>query len=561
MRYFLFLLGALFLIPHGTYSQWKLTGANLLGNHDLDPYGGCLTHYSDILWAGYDDVFLSIDSGKTWQLRTPFKRSDKQRVVNISVYDKNTALVVTISGKIFITGDQGQSWKQVSTNFSLLYGATFLASPDQLACYTGDCDLYVTLNSGLTWNKKFHETYISHVITGNGGMVYVIGGNQAGSALYSSSDFGDQWNTNRATFDWDSWSIARDQCDTSTFYIANEEFIAPIDNLSSVFVTSNEGKSWTKNNSHGKVYHCGSVTTSNNSVFVQTFFGIDRSTDKGISWKTIGGPPNTYDTKTVTALSDNIIFAVDSFGNIWSTFNSGGDSLSTSSPGGSGTVTFTSSTIINDSIGVIVHLPIYLHRTGTISDVDMVVHYPAGPLQYLGGALVGGKSIDISGGSWAGRAELHFDASDLNALKDSLVGYVSFKWTPLEFDCATINFDSITSQTIDCTPQLANGQPFKGIIGAYKWCAESVITPSQSDLHFSIMPNPSRGIFTVSSNEYSGEATITITDELGKTVLTEKESLTISGVNIDASKLSEGNYFLTITTAKTSMTYPIKLLK
>ncbi len=561
MRLYITLIGISLFISTSIFSQWKNVAPNLLGIHNRDPYGGCLTHYNGVLWAGYDEIYISLDSGKIWQSRTPIKNSE--RAVNISVFDEQTAIVATIPGNIYITKDQGISWKKLNTNFTLLYGATFLASPNQIACYTGDCDLYVTLDGGLTWVKKFSDTFISHVISGNGGMIYVIAGSNKGSKMYTSSDYGNNWISTNGTFDWDSWSIVRDQCDTSTFYIANEEFIAPTDYLSSVFVSSNDGALWTKQNSHNEVYHCGSVTASENSVFVQTYRGIDRSTDKGSTWKTVGDIPNTYDTKCVTALNANIIFAIDSFGSVWATFNSGGDSVSFSSGGGTGTFNFSSSKIINDSTAVTVHLPIYFHHTGKMSNIDMVMHYPAGPLQYLGATLVNGKSIEVSGSVWPGRAQFHFEAGDLNVLADSVVGYVNFKWSPLEFDCATINFDSITSQTIvDCSSQLLAPSPFKGIIGAYKWCGESAVMNSpQSDLHFSIVPNPSRGIFTISSNEYSGNATITLTDELGKTVLTEKQIITASGVMIDASKCTAGNYFLRVETPQGKMTYSIKLLE
>ncbi|MFI5263266.1 MAG: T9SS type A sorting domain-containing protein, partial [Candidatus Kapaibacterium sp.] len=56
--------------------------------------------------------------------------------------------------------------------------------------------------------------------------------------------------------------------------------------------------------------------------------GIYRSTDKGVSWKNIGGPfYAAYDSRTITCVNDNIVFVLDADGSIWETINSGGDSL------------------------------------------------------------------------------------------------------------------------------------------------------------------------------------------------------------------------------------------
>jgi hypothetical protein len=55
--------------------------------------------------------------------------------------------------------------------------------------------------------------------------------------------------------------------------------------------------------------------------------GVFRSTDKGLSWKPIGGPCNQPDTRLIVAINNNIVIAADSEGNIWRTLNSGDDSV------------------------------------------------------------------------------------------------------------------------------------------------------------------------------------------------------------------------------------------
>src|ERR1041385_6909550 len=55
--------------------------------------------------------------------------------------------------------------------------------------------------------------------------------------------------------------------------------------------------------------------------------GVFRSRDQGMTWKSIGGPPGVADCRTIYAVTDNLLFMLDSLGNIWTTTNSGGDSV------------------------------------------------------------------------------------------------------------------------------------------------------------------------------------------------------------------------------------------
>ena len=71
------------------------------------------------------------------------------------------------------------------------------------------------------------------------------------------------------------------------------------------------------------------MSTTTDGIFLGTrdSSGIHRSMDRGLTWKSIGGPNLTPDTRNLATINDNFILATDSSGNIWLTTNGGGDSV------------------------------------------------------------------------------------------------------------------------------------------------------------------------------------------------------------------------------------------
>ncbi|HEY6172461.1 MAG TPA: T9SS type A sorting domain-containing protein, partial [Candidatus Kapabacteria bacterium] len=51
--------------------------------------------------------------------------------------------------------------------------------------------------------------------------------------------------------------------------------------------------------------------------------GVLRSTDKGQTWRSIGGPPSALDSRLLTALDDSLVYIVDTTGSIWVTDTKG----------------------------------------------------------------------------------------------------------------------------------------------------------------------------------------------------------------------------------------------
>jgi len=203
-----------------------------------------------------------------------------------------------------------------------------------------------------------------------------------------------------------------------------------------------------------------------------------------------------------------------------------------------------SSRIINDSLNTTIHLPIYLHHSGTMGDVDMIMHYPSnGSLKYQNGITYNYKSIDVVGSQWAGRAELHFAGADLNSTPDSLIGFVNFVWSPYEFDCDYIDFDSIGTSEALCS-----GKPlsFQGIIGSYKTCGASSVADNNSNTQFdfSISQNPAEKNIEVTLTVSLFPIRFELFDVLG--IMKRGGMAGTTSMKIDVSDLPSGNYYLRI---------------
>jgi photosystem II stability/assembly factor-like uncharacterized protein len=320
----------LIVIVAPCFSQWKNIAPNAIAPSffRMHAAGGILTHYKGILWAAGEDLWISMDTGRTWTRRSPNTFST---IRDISCFDENTILVATAADGIYQSFDQGITWKQVIAPVLYIQAVAFLGAP-HVFCFS-DHGVNVTRNGGLSYTQTLASEFTPDLYSAKGGSIYTISGNRLGSSLYVSRDAGATWQQSPGLFDWDSFSFDGDVCDTMRFYIANEDVATPTDNRSCMYYTSNGGITWGLHSAHTIPHYCGSVSAASSSVYAQTFTGIERSTDDGMTWVPIGGPSNIVDTRYVTAVNDNVIVAIDAQGSVWRTDNSGGDSLGTTFSG------------------------------------------------------------------------------------------------------------------------------------------------------------------------------------------------------------------------------------
>jgi photosystem II stability/assembly factor-like uncharacterized protein len=324
----------LLLLAGNAFSQWELVAPNLFSNQTGGGYSeGVLTHIKGVLWTGCHELLMSIDTGKTWAVRTPTSFQKADRIRSIVFLNNQIGLVTTKYSCIFLTYNGGTTWKDINPVVGCgPEDGVFIGSSNYIAFSTTSGDIYISTNGGNSWNSKSLGGRVISLVVGNNNTLYAtVRNNQYPDlgSLFKTTDYGQSWIRTTGNFDFDSYSLALDSC--NTFYVANEESQVPVDDSSCVFVSTNEGMTWSARDKHAAStqnrYHCGSLSVSGIAIYSQTYHGISRSTDRGTNWQKIGGPSNTIDTRFVCALSENMIVAIDTLGNVWRTFNSGGDSV------------------------------------------------------------------------------------------------------------------------------------------------------------------------------------------------------------------------------------------
>ena len=456
---------------------------------------------------------MSADTGKTWSLRTPFNNFNNSCIKDISFFDDNIGLATTQNGEVYITQDQGLSWIQhIPANpFRFrpsIESACFCGTANNIIACSYAGDRYVSNDGGITWKITLADSLAYQVRAGSGGTAYLVGGFDrgisAGAHLYETNDFGATWFMRPGVFDWDSYSFVRDQCDTSIFYVVNDNLAARINRTSHIFISQNDGASWNSADAQTLPHHCGSISAAPNAIFVQTYSGISRSTDQGRSWKNIGGPPNIVDTRFVSAIDNNVIVAVDSFGSVWVTYNSGGDSLSYTS--GNKLSLQTADQQI-DTIGGSVAVPISVNGIGSPIDIEMVVHYDQQRI-YKGTDSTNNVKLDIVNQSWSGRSRIHIP----DANSSGILAYSYFDVYNDSSKKTSVTFDSV----IFCMKYLNTSAA--SIITPASTCGADIVTRFMRDSTFpqlSIVPNPSSGDISISTSRDLGEVKIIIYDMVG----------------------------------------------
>jgi len=412
-------------------------------------------HLHDI--SELDDVLLrSQNEGKSWDTLIVAKKGSGQNIRPYVFGNRDATVFFEIyldySHKLlFSSSNNGADWFTDTLFYSpekLLGGVGIYSIPhtNELLCVYGDStDSYLIRDS---------------------------------SSILHSTDFGRTWEK-YAQLPCGNW-ISGNEC---TLYVCNAD--CTTDDPFIVDTTSSTGR------------------TDVNKI------GMYYSRDRGKSWSLI---PN-LSFEEFDDYESRRNFCVTNSGRIYATgytepdYHGDNYALWTISPdsviSSYSSFALSSKRIINDSFNIIINLPIYVQHTGTLKDIDLVMHYPPQSLKYVKGLAYNGNSIDVASGQWAGRVALHFNAADLNSSHDSLFGYVSFQWTPFEFACDDVIFDSIRMEESTCySPSSAN--PFKGIVGSYQTCEQSSVNIKDLEsINFSLYPNPARRTveIVVSNNE------------------------------------------------------------
>lgn len=549
-------------------AQWQNVALNLIDisyNPSYENAYGTMIFRDGVLWVGRDKLWKSIDTGKTWvklasaQITTPFAITD------ISAFDKNTCAYTTTRGQVFITKDGGSTWRESIGPFTNLLPTmtiTYLDDANNLLCSSHGA-MWVSHDGGLTFKESpsFDPLGPQREATNAGSncvrrvgknSAYSIGitspsGSHATAYIVASTDNGDTWTQTPGFFDVDCFAFATDPCNSNEIYVVNESAIHCEDGLSKLFYSNDAGSSWSviaSGPANGRnTFFNGSIITSQNAVFAGTDAnGIMRSTDKGSTWKSIGGPTSFFDSRFLCAVNSNIIFSADKNGSIWRTINSGGDSLDVSDLGSISVRTADQST---DTIGGTVQVPIIIEGVNKPIDIDLVMHYDPS-LEYLGAVSINSIDLDIQGEQWEGRSKLHLS----NVIDKQIVGYANFIVFADSLNYPKVWFDSIvTGGTVfSCSNAIQN----TGVctITTPTGCGISTISKflrTGKMPEFSIHPNPAENFIIINSSVDIDNVQIDLYDLLGKKQIGRSINLRSTDLNtINVNTLSAGTYIMKI---------------
>ncbi len=424
------------------HAQWTSVAPNLLGIQEIET--GSIVHQSGRTWAGsLKSVYMSPDSGITWINRSP-QILGKDYLDAITFFDNKTGIVCTHNGIVYRTDDAGINWREILTTQSA-YSAAFLGTADNIIVANKAAGtIHVSRDGGMTWlPPQFPGGSVVdvHPLLGGGAMVLAGSSPKGPLHIFRTNDYGATWAQAAGSVDFDSYSFDVNPCEPNIIYVINEEGTTKSNDIAEIFTSVDAGNSWQVPQSFpiirnaSKFYYSGSIALTTKAVFVQTINnGIERSTDQGTSWKPLGGPSVTFDTRLLCAINSNIIIAADNNGTIWRTITSGGDSLQGTTVFESlslnPTILFTTDTLVSCDSPVVstVHMRgIFCKHLKIVGEKIQGINFSDyGISKSIGDSLTGDDSVLISfrpHGSGARNGEYIITLEDSTQLAVPLKGF------------------------------------------------------------------------------------------------------------------------------------------
>jgi photosystem II stability/assembly factor-like uncharacterized protein len=304
-------------------AQWTVI-SNIGSSGD---HFGALCYKDGILWAATNGIYMSTDLGKTWVTRGG---GISPTFYGIDFYDQQIGAVGSNS-YVYITRDAGLSWTSALSAGSEVISVRYGLNPSDVFVATERSRLYVSHDGGVTWKEQsalpWTEDFMN--LPDGSSMTFESDWPQPNVGwLYHSYDHGDTWNQLPGSVEADSWSFGVSGCDLNTYYVVNEQLAGVQKDESHFWVTWDGGTNWSNTLSLNTQEMKGAIATAGHCVFLPTLSsGIMRSTDLGKTWKSIGGPEISFDSRLIAAISENEIITVGVAGDVYYTRNSGGDSV------------------------------------------------------------------------------------------------------------------------------------------------------------------------------------------------------------------------------------------
>lgn len=320
----------LFFLTSALHAQWTNISAGKLPLGATPPgSGSCIVVRGGTIWAGYaNQLWSSTNEGATWTNITPAGKPPADLIFDADLFDPNNGVICS-RGTVYLTNNGGTTWSIIQNRLGFCASVKFVRSIQEIVCAYNSGPVLFTRNAGASWNtiNPTGFTFIDHIVTRRTGEIALLMNNIGGSRVAWTVNDGATWTNSVGTFDYDCWSMAIDSCDANAYYVVNEELYARTDRTAGMYISTNKGQTFNRTASTTNLrYFCGSVTSAAGGViFAQTITtGILRSNDNGATWVAIGGPNGSLDSRTIASLTKDTIYAIDGFGDVWKTSNSGG---------------------------------------------------------------------------------------------------------------------------------------------------------------------------------------------------------------------------------------------
>ncbi len=181
-----------------------------------------------------------------------------------------------------------------------------------------------------------------------------------------------------------------------------------------------------------------------------------------------------------------------------------------------------------------------------VTSVDLMLHYDPSWLSYQGSVIPSGKSIDVNGSNFPGRAALHISGSDIGILPEILF-YARFAVYPSSATHGQSWIDSVRYQIEggQCDFFWNDTIPF-GILAPQNCGTDILSTLMRSGVvAFEIVPNPAGNKVTLSCSSDPGNMEAVVSDEFGRELARKfVHPRPEAPAPIDISHLPRGAYFI-----------------
>jgi photosystem II stability/assembly factor-like uncharacterized protein len=259
----------------------------------------------------YGGLFLTTNLGKDW---TPIKlRDDTLQVFDFASRGDSLFVVENNSYLLYLSIDKGNTWQEKKVGMGNIIYSMFLK--DTMIFAETLSGLYVSTNSGEKWNFQGNTLPYIFDFTYNG--IYFFTIDESGKAIYSSTDFGTNFQTSYQIISYANPSA-----------LASSDGIIYAGTTTKLALSSDQGENWEFNENGLIESTIRAIAATGDYIFVGNKLGLFMSPDKGEHWEqcakdtTLKLPRKTVysivieGNKVVASISDGVLLSTD-LGKSW----------------------------------------------------------------------------------------------------------------------------------------------------------------------------------------------------------------------------------------------------